>query len=175
MTETIGSLTAEDIKTIIIVCAFALSILSFLFTRRSWIESNRPIITAEIRTHAAGNQGITFNVLVHNTGSSPAADIQLNIGKEHINKILANECSDAIKKEIYNIFSPEGEIPLLHNGKSVSNGFGHTSASKNSSLNYGVKFPITITYRGLSGMKFKTKQNLVVKDSEYFAGSGWTQ
>ncbi len=174
MTNTIGSITAEDIKTIVIVFAFVLSILSFLFTRRSWIESNRPIITAEIKTHAAGNQGIAFDVLVHNTGNRPAADIQLKVDENNINKLLARECSEAIKKEINNIFSPKGEIPLLHDGKSVSNGFGHTSATNTSSLNYGVKLPITITYRGLSGMKFETKQNLIVKDSEYFAGSGWS-
>ncbi len=173
MTNIISSITAADIKTIVIVSALLLSILSFLFTRRSWIENNRPIITAEIRTHAAGNESITFNILVHNTGTRPAADIKLNVDKNNIIKLLALECSEAIKMEINSIFSSEGEIPLLHDGKSVSNGFGHTSGTKTSSLNYGVKLPITITYRSLNGMKFKTKQNLIVKDSECFAGSGW--
>lgn len=166
--------TADDIKTVIIACAFILSILSFLFTRRSWIEGNRPIITAEIKTHAAGNEGIAFNIWVHNTGSRPAADVQLKVDEKYIKRLLAPGCSEAEKKEIHNVFSLKGEIPLLHDGKSVSNGFGHTSASDNSSLNYGVKIPIIITYRGLGGKKFETKQNLVVKGSEYFASSGWS-
>lgn len=175
MKEIISSNTAVDIKTIILVFAFVLSILSFLFTRRSWVESNRPIITAEIITHAAGNEGIAYDILVHNTGNRPAANIQLKAEEKYINKLLASGCSESIKNDINNIFSPRVEISILHDGESVSNAFGHTSSTDSSSLNYGVKFPITITYRGLGRKKFKTKQKLIVKDSEYFAGSGWSK
>ncbi len=157
------------IRTIIIICAFVLSTLSFLFTRRSWIESNRPIVTVEIKTRDGGNQAIVFDILVHNTGSRPAADVQLKADEEYIRKLLSTKCPKEIEKEIHNIFSHEGEIPLLHDGKSVRNGFGDAS-----SLNYGIKIPIIITYRGLSGKKFKTRQNLIIKDTKYFAGSGWS-
>ena len=167
------SLDADDIKTGLAVLALLLSVFSYLFTRRSWFESNRPIITAEIKTHSAGNMAITYNILVHNTGNRPAADILLTTEERSINKLLAKPATLSAEKEIRRIFSADGEIALLHSGKTVSNGFGHTSGDEKSPLNYGVKLPIKITYRALSGKIYTTKQNLILKDSEYFAGSGW--
>jgi hypothetical protein len=167
------SLDAEDVKTGVAVVALLLSVFSYLFTRKSWFENNRPIISAEIKTHSAGNRAITYNIVVHNTGNRPAADILLTTDEESINKLLAETSIPSVAEEIRSIFSSEGEIALLHSGKTVSNGFGHTSGDEKSPLNYGVKLPIKITYRALNGKKYTTKQNLILKDSEYFAGSGW--
>lgn len=169
------SLGADDIKTGVAVIALLLSVFSYFFTRRSWFENNRPIITAEIRTHSAGNMAITYNILVHNTGNRPAADILLTTDEQSINKLLAKPSALSAEKEIRRIFSADGEIALLHSGKTVSNGFGHTSGDEKSPLNYGVKLPIKITYKALSGKKYTTKQNLILKDSEFFAGSGWDE
>ncbi|WP_412517318.1 hypothetical protein [Shewanella algae] len=166
-------LDANVINTGVAVLALFLSVFSYLFTRRSWFENNRPIITAEIKTHSAGSMAITYNILVHNTGNRPAADVLLTTNEESIKRLLAESSTPAVAKEIRSIFSDAGEIALLHSGETVSNGFGHTSGGDNSPLNYGVKLPIRITYRGLSGKKYKTKQNLILKDSECFAGSGW--
>lgn len=166
-------LSVEDIRTGIAVVALLLSAFSYLFTRKSWFENNRPIISAEIKTHAAGNMAITYNILVHNTGNRPAAAILLTTDEESIKSLLTETSIPSVAKEIQSIFSSAGEIPLLHNGKTVSNGFGHTSEGKESPLNYGVKLPIKITYRSLNGEKYTTKQDLILKDSKYFAGSGW--
>ncbi|WP_235039665.1 hypothetical protein [Vreelandella profundi] len=169
------SLGADDIKTGVAALALLLSVFSYLFTRRSWFESNRPIITAEIKTHSAGNMAIVYSILVHNTGNRPAADILLTTDEQSINKLLAKTSTLSAEKEIRRIFSAAGEIALLHSGNTVSNGFGHTTGDQESPLNYGVKLPIKISYRALSRKKYTTKQNLILKDSEYFAGSGWSE
>lgn len=164
----------EILKTIITCSAFTLSVFAFIFTRRSWIEANRPIVTAEVVTHRAGNVGIAFSIIVHNTGNRPASNVRLYATKQTLDAAVSPRAPEAMKKEISAIFSQEGTIPILHQGKSVPNGFGNTNVDDTqSTLIYNSIIPITIEYKDLYSRTYETKQDLIIKDSTYFAGSGW--
>lgn len=165
----------EEIRTALTAAAFLLSTLALVFTRRSWFESNRPILTAEIVTHSGGNVAIMYNLVVHNTGTRPATDIRIEADKECLQAAINNNADNLLKQEILRCFSDEGRISLLHQQSSKSTGFGLTSTNETSNvLVYKSVIPIAITYKDLYGKSYKTKQDLVVKDSEYFAGSGWS-
>ncbi|MFC4523836.1 MULTISPECIES: hypothetical protein [Cupriavidus] len=68
--------------------ALFVSLLALAFTRRSWLETNRPIITAEIVKHDGGNEAMAFNLVVHNVGNRPATDIRLSARPEAISEIV---------------------------------------------------------------------------------------
>jgi hypothetical protein len=168
------SMNMEEIKTGIAVCAFLLSALALIFTRRSWFESNRPIVTAEIVTHSGGNVAILYNLVIHNTGNRPATEIKLQAKSADIEKAINQNTNAALQKEVRRCFSLNGKIPLLHQQSKVSNGFGLTSIKPEENvLVYEAIIPITIKYKDLNGRKYVSKQTLIVKDSEFFAGSGW--
>lgn len=154
--------------------AIFVSFLALLFTRKSWLESNRPIITAEIVTHGHGNTATAYTLQIHNIGNRPACEVQLNASTTDIKKILSGTGNENLTKEIYKCFSDDAVIAVLNHGKSVSNGFGSTSIeAEDNILIYKSKLPIIITYKDLNSRKYKSSLNLIVKNSIFFAGSGW--
>ena len=157
---------------LIALIAVLVSLLSYMFTKRSWYETYRPIVTARIETHASGNMATVFDIVVYNIGNRPATDISLHLNKEVLEKAFENNTSETMKNEIKACFSTEGIIPLLHPGNSISNGFG-VAGNNESTLKYGSRIPITIKYKDLNRRKIKTKQTLLFRDSTFFAGSGW--
>lgn len=164
----------EEIRTALTAAAFLLSTLALIFTRRSWFETNRPIVTAEIVTNSGGNIAITYNLVVHNTGARPAADIRINVDHKSLQAAVNDKADQSLKQEILRCFSDEGRIPLLHQQSKKSNGFGLTSTNESSNvLAYKAVIPVVITYKDLNGKHYKTRQDLIVQDSEFFAGSGW--
>lgn len=164
----------ENLKIALTAASFLLSVLALTFTRRTWFETNRPIVTAEIVTHTGGNVAITYNLVVHNTGTRPAVDIRILAEMKHLQAAIDPNAKKSMKQLILRCFSEEGRIPLLHQQSRQSNGFGLTSTHENDNvLVYNSVIPIVITYKDLYGKRYKAKQDLIVKDSEYFAGSGW--
>jgi hypothetical protein len=156
--------------------AFLVSFFAFSFTRRAWLETNRPIVTAEIATHDAGSEAIAFNLVVHNVGNRPATNIRLLASAEAIQSLVEPMARDRYRAEVERCFSQEGRIAVLHHGKSVKNGFGLTSSDKvKSALKYGASAEIEILYSDLNTRRFKSKLLLIVRDSAYFAGSGWAE
>ena len=98
MEEIRTAITIEEIQTAITICAFLLSALALIFTRRTWFESNRPIVTAEIVTHSAGNVSITYNLVVHNTGTRPATDIKLLANSSDVESAINKESSEGMQR-----------------------------------------------------------------------------
>jgi len=164
----------EQIKVAIPVISFLLSCLALIFTRRSWFESNRPIVSAEIATHDGGNVAIMYNLIVHNTGNRPAVDIHLIAQKSNIDLAITKTATSHSSDEIRRCFSTYATIPLLHQGKSTINAFGATSSiPEQNVLVIDSKIPIQIRYKDLNGKSYTSTQVLIVKDSDWFAGSGW--
>jgi hypothetical protein len=157
--------TAETVSIIPIAIsagALIVSLSAFIFTRRSWLETNRPIVTAEISTHDGGSEAIAFNLVVHNVGNRPATNIRLKATTEAIQKLLDPNARDRFKQEVERCFSEEGRIAVLHPGKSVKNGFGLTSNQKEKNvLNYGVSAPIEISYEDLNTRSYTSQLVLV--------------
>jgi hypothetical protein len=164
----------EELKVSLTAVAFLLSVLALIFTRKTWFESNRPIVTAEIVTASAGNVATAFNLVVHNTGNRPATNVRLQAGAKQLNAAISANAKDLMKKEIIRCFSEEGRIPLLHHQSKKTNGFGVSSTNeKENVLVYNSVISIKITYNDLYGKKYTSEQDLLVRDSEYFAGSRW--
>jgi hypothetical protein len=154
--------------------AVLVSLISYLFARRSWYETYRPIVTARIETHASGNMATVFDIVVYNTGNRPATDIRLRAEEKFLEKAFEENAAETMKSEIRACFSDEGTIPLLHSGSSTSNGFG-VVGNDESTLKYGLRIPIIIEYKDLNRRKLKSKQTLLFRDSTFFAGSGWAK
>ena len=164
----------EQIKIWVPVISFLLSTLALLITRRFWYESNRPIITAEIVTQSSGNMAIAFDLVVHNTGNRPGVNIQLLAAESDIDQAISVNAPSHLVAEIRRCFTDRATIPLLHQGKSARNGFGATSSLPSANaLKINSEIPIHIKYKDLAGKTYTSKQTLVVKDSTWFAGSGW--
>lgn len=165
----------EEIKTIISVLAIGISIASLYFARRSWMQSNRPIITAFIATHASGNVSAVFDLVVANTGNRPATNVSLIAKPEDIEKLINPTAEDEKRKSIHDCFGPESRIPVLKNGEELSTAFGSVShrTSKDQCLNYGSEITIKITYNDLEGRKYKSVVPIRVYAREGFGGGVW--
>jgi hypothetical protein len=160
-----------DLKTVVSLASATLSATSLYFTRHFWLASNRPIISASIVSDEIGNVVTTYKLVIYNTGNRPATSIKLYADKEVIDKIIDPNADPALTDDIYKCFSNKPIIPLLINGKETSNSFGITSTrSKDNVLRYNSELPILISYSDLENRKYNSKQVLVVKISQGFAG-----
>lgn len=156
--------------------SLVLAITSLVISRLSWLQSNRPIVTARIASHSGGNKGTALNIIVENTGNRPAKNIRLRTAKE----IIGLRFSDIEKERrnysdaIMRVFSKEGIIPVLANGKSVSNSFGFMSiGNENSTWKEASKIEIEIQYEDLEGRGYSHKNPLLIAPDEGFAGHFW--
>ncbi len=163
-----------EIQTWIALCATCISASALYFSMRSFRESNRPIITAEIKTHSGGNTAIAYNLHVYNIGSRPASQIRLHAKDRQIRRLVSSNPPKKKHEEIFRCFSKNGLIPLLHPGCEVKNAFGATSIEpEQNTLNYHSTLPIKISYRDLNNRRYTSQILLIVKDSDSFAGTSW--
>jgi hypothetical protein len=94
-----------------------LAIVGFFNTRWLWKESNRPIVSALVETHSAGNVATMFNLTVINSGSRPAINIKLTIDDyKEFEKCIQNSDNKMIE-QITRCFSEYATISLLINGE----------------------------------------------------------
>lgn len=151
--------------------ALAVSLLSYYFSIKSWRESNRPIVTARVSTHEGGNVGIALNIVVQNTGNRPAKNVRLAVDRSALEAALS---SDTLREQVHRCFSDEAVIPVLENGRFVSNSFGALSDQANKSTwKPNSKLDIDVSYQDLDGRKFNHHIPLLVADDAGFAGSFW--
>nr|MBC8361625.1 nucleotide-binding protein [Candidatus Desulfatibia profunda] len=137
-------------------------------------KANRPFVTAKVTTHAEGNTASALNITVHNSGTSPAKDIRLNVKDAELKAAFSNESSDPLKKSIINCFSEKGMIPVLENGQSVTNSFGMFHINqKQSTWKNDFILNIEISYLDLDGNEYNHKIPLKLASDIGFAGSRW--
>lgn len=160
---------------LVATAALIVSVLSFYFSIKSWQESNRPIITARITSFGeGGNVFIPLSLLIENTGNRPARNIKLSIDDKELGAALvAKSDTDPLRKEIKNCFTDRAIIPMLANGKSISNGFGWQRADEKKTWNEGARLNIEISYEDLDGRKYKHNNPILLSDDSGFAGSFW--
>jgi hypothetical protein len=160
-------------STMVAGAALIVSILSFYFSIKSWRESNRPIVTVRTTSFGSGgNVGIPLSLLVENTGSRPAKNVRLTVESGALESALAAKPGDALRSHVESCFSGRGVIPVLANGKSVSNGFGFLSAGA-PTWKANSRFEIDVTYEDLDGTRYKHKISLLIADDAGFAGGHW--
>ena len=142
--------------------------MSLFFAVYSWRQANRPLVSARVTSQDGGNVGIALNLIVENTGNRPACGIRL-LAKE--SDVLAALQQTAIPEDAQRCFFSGIDIPVLANGRSTSNGFWHLGQPD--SWRAGVKIPIKIKYKDLSGRRFSNKVHLFLADDAGFAQTFW--
>ncbi|WP_162044348.1 hypothetical protein [Undibacterium sp. YM2] len=169
------NLAPDDVKTAISILAFAVSLFSLYVTRINWIQSNRPVISAFVDEHSSGNMAATYNLIIANTGSRPAVNVQLHASQEKLSSLLDVNAESEKLDSISMIFSSQSKISLLRNGEELSTSFGATinNPSEKPWLCYGTEIEISISYQDLEGRKHKSKQPLKIYAREGFGGNVW--
>ena len=152
--------------------ALFVSLLAYNFNRKSWRETYRPIVTARIATVASGNRGIALDIIVNNTGNRPAKNIRLLVNKNDLESSYSSKDS-SVRTLIENCFSSQTIIPILENGRSISNFFGYLNDREGSTRKVNSKLNIEILYDSLEGRSFKHKIHLLLAGDEGFAGGLW--
>ena len=155
--------------------ALLISGFSFYFSIKSWRESNRPLVTARVTTNSGGNVGSALDIIVENTGNRPAKNIRLSVDPEKLNSALLPTAHEQFRKQIEECFSDRGVIPLLANGRLISNSFGFLSrGSEQEDWVKHARFNISISYEDLDGRKYKHEVPILVADDQGFAGGFWS-
>jgi hypothetical protein len=153
--------------------ALIVSIISFYFSIKSWRESNRPLITVRTTSFGSGgNVGIPLSLVVENTGNRPAKNVRLTVENNALNTALVAELGDTLRKHVERCFSDDGVIPVLANGRSVSNGFGFLSAD-DPTWKVQSRFEINVSYQDLDGRRYTHTNPLLIADDAGFAGGHW--
>lgn len=153
------------------IIALLIAVLSYHFSIRSWRETNRPIVTAKVDTHSSGNKGTALNLVVSNTGNRPAKNIRLSADTEYLKSFL-NEKINELPESIQCCFSDRGIIPILENGREVTNSFG-TIATDAPVWKGDQTTEIRLSYEDLDGRKFSHLIPIFITNNKGFAGSFW--
>jgi hypothetical protein len=141
-----------------------------------WFASRtfRPIVTVAVKTRSGSSSGITYDLVVLNSGSIPARDIRLVADVKNIEAALANaEPFKGARKPGLACFDDSCSIPILQNGSKTSCYFGTTSADDTGFWKYGATIPVSVNYKGWFGKAYSEKQAIYVRDSESFTGYSW--
>jgi hypothetical protein len=162
-----------ETTTIISAIAAITSLVSLYFTRRFWLLTNRPIVTAEIVEHTSGVGIVVFDLLVYNSGNRPAVNIKLRAESKDIDEILSEKASNSDRQFIHGVFSEPKKIALLRNGKEPKTAFGAYSENSCNGdiLKYQAELPIKIIYQDINGKNYIDKIVLYVCDAEGFGGA----
>jgi len=153
--------------------AFLVSIISFYYSRRAWNESNRPLVTARVSSLGmGGNAAIPLSIVVENTGNRPAKNIRLSVDKAKLNSSLLVNESDSLRRQIERCFSDEGFIPVIANGRQVSNSFG--LLCEDGPTWKGDRLEIQVSYQDLDDRSFKHTIPLKIGEDAGFASGFWT-
>jgi hypothetical protein len=158
----------------IALAAFAVSLGSLLISFDVWRRSFRPIVTVAVKTHGAGNKAIAYDLVVLNSGTLPARNIQITPAENSLAPAFGRDASAEHKQKWLACFAQV--IALLHNNDRVSCSFGTTEADDAGFWKYNATIPVTITYEGLFwwfGRKYETKQSIQIADSNSFTGYWW--
>jgi hypothetical protein len=168
-----------------------ISVVSLYFSRRSWSDTYRPIVTVRVATKTPGNIATTLNLVVENFGNRPAKNIKLSVDSNKLESALLKDKDNSDRKSIELCFADETIIPMLANGQSISNSFGclnipyETSslAAKYNDSQYGkqsdwkpdTRLDITIEYEDLDGKSYKDRMPILIASDQCFAGSFWSE
>lgn len=160
--------------------AFAISCSALWIAHRNWLRSNCPIVTACIETATAEDGAfIAYNMVVVNTGNRPAVNVRLDCSATELEQCIqsgphAGKHPSSTWAHVKKCFQEDAEIPLLLNGKSVSNSFGFTGVNQQSFWKYNSRLKITLRYADLDGTNYRKELILLIKDSVAFAGGMWS-
>jgi hypothetical protein len=183
--------SADQFRNIISLGSILISVVSLYFSRKSWSDTYRPIVTVRVATQTSGNVSVTLNLVVENFGNRPAKNIKLSVDSNKLKSALLKNSDNSDRRLIERCFADETVIPMLANTQSISNSFGcinipyETSsfAGKSWEEKYGqqsdwkpyTRLDIQINYEGLNGKLYKDKMPILIASDQCFAGSFWNE
>jgi hypothetical protein len=161
---------------IFVVSIFAAGIsgISLYWAFKSWKETHRPLITARVTTHDAGNVGTMLNLVVSNTGNRPAKNVRMTVNRGDLERAFAAGPQDPLRRDVEHCFSDL--IAVIPNGSSISNSFGCFSANdRDRTWREPTIISIRISYEDLDGRTYSNDQPLRIRGGgdEAFAGGSW--
>ena len=154
--------------TMLAAAALAVSLSSLLLSVYVWRRSFRPIVTAAVKTHEAGNVLIAYDLVLLNSGTIPARNIRIEAMEHSLASTFGRDASAENKQSWLACFNQV--IAILHNDDRVSCSFGTTKADDAGFWKCNATIPVVITYEGWFGRTFKEKQNIQICDSNSFTG-----
>lgn len=163
-----------SMDTLIAFVALIISVISLGLSRHSWRRSFRPIVTAAVKTHSAGNEAITYNLVLLNSGTIPAKNVVVRPDNVSLSSAFGSDATSENKKRWLACFAEEAQIPILHNGDHISCSFGMTTGNDTGFWKYKSKISVVIEYVGWFGIEYKQPQELRIVDSDSFTGFMWT-
>jgi len=163
-------------STVISIAAVAISLFSLFFTMYVRRRTFRPIVSAVVKTHAAGNQAIAYDLMVFNSGTVPAKNIRITAEDKSLAAALGRGVSEEKKKKWLAAFGTN--IYLLHSNDRTSCSFGTTEGNDCGFWKYGATISISIRYehwfRRLGLRRTYTEsQKIQILDSDSFTGYQW--
>jgi hypothetical protein len=106
---------------IVSVAALVLAVVVHLFTRKSWRESYRPVITVRVLPLKEKTQMV--KLLVTNSGNRPAINVKISPqNEEDFRKALAPEAKEWEIKSIESCF--KNTVDVIANGETLPAAFG---------------------------------------------------
>ncbi|MGO2392654.1 MAG: hypothetical protein ACTH69_11255 [Halomonas sp.] len=158
---------------IISLVSIVVAIVSLLFAMYSWRQTHRPLVSARITAVGGGKNAIPLSIVLENTGSRPAREIELIVKREDVLSVLSLPSGSELPKDATRCFFSGIRIPVLANGRSISNAFGHLVQS-DGSWRSGSSIPLMIRYSDLAGRRFTSKLRLLLADDAGFAQTFWS-
>lgn len=157
------------------VSALIISLISLLITIWLWRESNRPVVSARIKTHKGGNVSILYNIELINCGTRPAKDVRIFIEQQELDGAILPEArvKNSFEEEFLHVkkcFEERAAVPILLNGETISNAFGHTSIER-PFWRPGATMQIKVYYMGLEGQRYESSITIKIDDTAGFAGA----
>lgn len=162
------------VLTVLPFVALMVSIGSLWFARKSWMQSNRPIVTVFV-SEKDPEEGTVFDLIVANTGNRPAICVRLIATQDEIARLCEEGINAARFESVAENFSVAGEIPLLRNGEQLETAFGAVLRNDPEGpwLRYGSQTEISVSYRDLEGRKYISRMPLRIYARQGFGGAIW--
>jgi hypothetical protein len=152
----------------VLVASFSLivSALAFLFSRRSWRETYRPIVTARIvgdKDHGAGP--VPVAIKLENVGNRPAVNVRIQLDRKDLAiSLMPNLVAE--NQAIVDRLLEERVIGVIPNGKSRSGYIGKLAIIWKAETS----LKVTVFYSGLDGRKFRETMPLILSNDVSFTG-----
>lgn len=163
-------------STVISIAAVTISVFSLFFAMYVRRRTFRPIVSVVVKTHAAGNERIMYNLMVFNSGTVPAKNIRIRAEEESLIAALGRDASSENKTKWLAAF--EANIYILHSNDRTSCSFGTTERNDDGFWKYEATIGISIIYehwfRRLGFRRTYTeRQKIQILDSDSFTGYQW--
>jgi hypothetical protein len=91
-----GSHECNNISSAALAISFCSLLISFYF----WTRSFRSIVTAAVKTHAAGNEAILYDLVILNSGTIPARNMRIHAAELSLAAAFGGDATPENKRKM---------------------------------------------------------------------------